>query len=219
MGTNHVQEVTVVRNDNHGAFTRIQCLFQPTNGIDIQVVGRFVEQQNIRIREQCLRQQHTQFPAWRHFTHQTVVLFYRNTYTQQQLTSTRFSSVAIIFSYFGFQLCGVHVVFIGRFRISIDAVAFMNGRPQLGVAHHDHIQYAFIFIRELILTQLTYTLIRIKRHVAGGRFQIATHDFHERRFTATICPNQTITIATAKFDRNVFKQWLRAKLHGDIVGA
>ena len=79
MRAHHVQEVTVVRNDDHGAVTFIQHLLQPADGIDVQVVGRFVEQQNIRIGKQRLRQQYTQLPARRDFAHRAVVLLHRNT--------------------------------------------------------------------------------------------------------------------------------------------
>ncbi|MNC39243.1 hypothetical protein D3C75_878920 [compost metagenome] len=47
--TNHVQEVTVVRNDDHGAVTFVENRFQPTNGVDVEVVRRFIEQQDIRV--------------------------------------------------------------------------------------------------------------------------------------------------------------------------
>ena len=78
VSTHRVQEVTVVRNDDHGAVTLTQRFLQPADSIDIQVVGRFVEQQNIWISKQCLRQQHTQFPAGRYSTHQAEMLFQRN---------------------------------------------------------------------------------------------------------------------------------------------
>ena len=79
----HIQEVAVMGNDDHGAVARIQRLLQPADGVDIQVVGRFVEQQNIRVRKQRLCQQHTQFPAGCDFTHRAVMLFQRDPHTQQ----------------------------------------------------------------------------------------------------------------------------------------
>ncbi|MNL84285.1 hypothetical protein D3C87_2122130 [compost metagenome] len=54
MGADHVQEVTVVGNDDHGAATFVQHLLQPANGIDVQVVRRFIKQQNFWVREQRL---------------------------------------------------------------------------------------------------------------------------------------------------------------------
>ena len=65
-----------MRDDDHGAVTLVQHLFQPANGVDVEVVGRFVEQENIRISKQRLRQKHTQLPARSNFTHRAVVLFF-----------------------------------------------------------------------------------------------------------------------------------------------
>jgi hypothetical protein len=48
--------------------------------------------------------------------------------------------------------------------------------------------------------------------------QIAAQNFHKGRFAATIRADQPIAVAVAKFDRHVFKQGLRPKLHGDIRG-
>ncbi|MNS80480.1 hypothetical protein D3C72_1141600 [compost metagenome] len=88
VGADHVQEVTVVRNDDHGAATFVQHLLQPANGVDVQVVRRFIEQQNFWIGEQRLRQKHTQLPAWCDFAHQAVMLLHRNTDAEQQFTGT-----------------------------------------------------------------------------------------------------------------------------------
>ncbi len=64
VGAHAVQEVTVVRDDDHQAGTLGQDVFQPADGVDVQVVGRFVEQQHFRVGEQRLGQQYAQFPAW-----------------------------------------------------------------------------------------------------------------------------------------------------------
>ena len=51
---NAVEKVPIVRNDDHGAVTRGQNRFQPADGVDIQVVGRLVQQQHFRIGKQRL---------------------------------------------------------------------------------------------------------------------------------------------------------------------
>ncbi|CSI52995.1 Uncharacterised protein [Vibrio cholerae] len=72
-----------MRDDDHGAVTRIQRIFQPANGVDVQVVGRFVKQHDIWICKQDLRQQHTQFPTRSHTAHQAVMLLKRNTHREK----------------------------------------------------------------------------------------------------------------------------------------
>jgi hypothetical protein len=41
--------MAVMGDDHHGALTFIENSFQPANRVDIQVVGWFVKQQNIRV--------------------------------------------------------------------------------------------------------------------------------------------------------------------------
>src|SRR5690606_30259336 len=63
VGADRVQEVAIVGNDDHGGVARGQHVFQPADGVDVQVVGRLVEQQHFRVGEQRLGQQHAQLPA------------------------------------------------------------------------------------------------------------------------------------------------------------
>ena len=69
-----VQKMTVMRDDHHGAVARVENVFQPADGVDVEVVGRLVQQQDVRVGEQCLRQQHAQLEAGRDCTHGPVVL-------------------------------------------------------------------------------------------------------------------------------------------------
>ena len=46
-----IQEITVMRNNDNGIFEINQELFQPCDGIKIQVVGRFVQKQDIGVSE------------------------------------------------------------------------------------------------------------------------------------------------------------------------
>ncbi|MOA40187.1 hypothetical protein D3C78_1620370 [compost metagenome] len=43
---------------HHGAGIVAQVLFKPRNGFRIKVVGRFVEQQQVRLRQQQAAQRH-----------------------------------------------------------------------------------------------------------------------------------------------------------------
>ncbi len=72
VGADLVQEVAVVRDDDHGRVALVQHVFQPADGVDVEVVGRLVEQQDVGIREQRLRQQHAQLPARRDVAHRAV---------------------------------------------------------------------------------------------------------------------------------------------------
>ena len=53
-----IEEMTVMTDDNHGGFIVIERAFKPTNRMDIQIVGRLIEQQHVGPGEQRLSQQH-----------------------------------------------------------------------------------------------------------------------------------------------------------------
>ena len=58
-----IQEVAVVGDQQQGAGVVAQPVFQPEDGVQIQVVGRFVEQQQVGRAHQRLRQVQAHPPA------------------------------------------------------------------------------------------------------------------------------------------------------------
>ena len=67
-----IQEVTVVCYGNYRSFVLLQVLFQPVNAFCIQVVGRLVEQQDVRFLQQQTAQSHTAAFTSRKVLHQLV---------------------------------------------------------------------------------------------------------------------------------------------------
>ena len=59
--SNIVQKTAVVGNHNQAAFKRLEQVFQPDNRVDVQMVGRFVQQQYIGLLHPSLRQGDTLF--------------------------------------------------------------------------------------------------------------------------------------------------------------
>ena len=64
-----LQELTVVGDEQHRAAEFQQHLFQPGDGMNVQVVGRLVEQQYVGLTDQRLGQQHPATPATRQLGH------------------------------------------------------------------------------------------------------------------------------------------------------
>ena len=58
-----IQEHPVVRHKHERPWETRQVLFQPINGLQVQVIGGFVEQEHLRIAHQGLRQGHAPLPA------------------------------------------------------------------------------------------------------------------------------------------------------------
>ncbi|MCY1292592.1 hypothetical protein D9M70_418250 [compost metagenome] len=211
-----VQEVTIVGNDDHRAVARGQHVFQPTDGVDVQVVGRLVEQQHFRIGEQCLGQQHAQLPARRHFAHRPEMLFQLNAQAEQQFAGAGFGGVAVHLGELGFQLGHRHAVLFAHFRQRIDALAFGLHPPQLGVAHDHGVDHRELLVGELILAQLAEAHVGLEHHLAGRGFEVVAEDLHESRFAAAVGTDQAVAVAVAELDGDVLEQGLGPELHGDV---
>src|SRR5690606_35267730 len=56
MGTDRIQKVTVVRNHYYTVIVICQKVFQPTDGFIIQIVGRLIHNEHIRISKKSLCQ-------------------------------------------------------------------------------------------------------------------------------------------------------------------
>ena len=218
MGTYLIQKMTIMRNDDHGGIAFVQHIFQPANRIDVEVIGRFVQQQNIRIGKQGLCEQDPQLPARCNGTHQAFMQFQSDTDAEEQFACPCFRRIAVVFGKSGFELGRLHVIFIGRIGIGINGIAFRHGFPHLLVPHHDDIENAHILIRELILIQFAKTFILVESDSPGSSFPVTTQNFDERRLAGTVSPDQAVTVSFTEFDGNIFEQGLGAELYGNIGG-
>ena len=68
-----VQEVAIVRDDDQRAVVADQELAQPVDRVEVEVVGRLVEQQRLRMAEERLRQQHADLLAALQLRHLLLV--------------------------------------------------------------------------------------------------------------------------------------------------
>ncbi len=79
-----VEEITVVRDQDQRALIALQPLLQPDDGIQIEVVSRFIEQQQIGAADQRLGQVKTHAPATGEVADRTFQLFIAETQTVQK---------------------------------------------------------------------------------------------------------------------------------------
>ena len=88
-----IEEVAVVRNEHQRALIALEPLLQPDDGVEIQVVGRFIQQQQIGAAEQRLGQVQAHTPATGEASDRRVELIAAKTQTVQQLGGTGANAV------------------------------------------------------------------------------------------------------------------------------
>ena len=86
------------------------------------------------------------------------------------------------------------------------------------MAHYHGVDYRELLEGKLVLIESADALVGRGRDIACRRDQAAVENFHKCRFATSIRADEAVTVAVAKFDRDVLEEWLGGELHGDIGG-
>ena len=218
VGAHAGEEVPVVRDDHHGARAAVEHVFQPADAVDVEVVGRLVQQQDVRVAEEGLREEHAQLPAGCHRAHRALVLRRRHAQAEQQLARARLRGVAAVLCVLRLQIRRAQEFGFARLRVGVDRVALAHRSPHFDVAHQHHVEHPLVLVGELVLAELADALVGIDRHRAGAGLEVAAEDLHESRLAAAVGADQAVAVAAAELDGDVLEQGLGPELHGDAGG-
>ena len=114
VGANAVEEVAIVRDDDQHAFVLVQKILQPVDRIEIEVVGRLVQQQRLRMSEERLRQQHADFLSARQLSTSCARALVGNVEALQQHRGVALGGVAVFFADNAFQFAEPHAIGVGH---------------------------------------------------------------------------------------------------------
>ena len=91
----HVQKVAVVRNEHKRIGVILEVIFQPITRFEIKMVGRFVEEQQIRLLEKQFGQRNSHLPAARKFLGAAFPIALRKPQAGEHRTGLRFNGITI----------------------------------------------------------------------------------------------------------------------------
>jgi len=208
-----IEKFAVVRDHDQRARIAMQPVFEPDDGVEVQVVGRFVEQQQIRAAHQCLGEIQAHAPAARETAHARACLVEREAEAEQQCFGARRRRVAV-----GVGERGVRFGF-GR--------AVMRGgrrrdacfdRAQRRIAVQRIVERGFIDGGRLLRD--VRDLPR-RRHckITSVRVQLAEQHGEQGRFTRAVCAHEACLLAGIEREGGLFEKRLRAARETELVEA
>ena len=130
-----------------------QVIFKPHHGFHIQVIGRFVQQQIVRITVKRLRQHHAYLFLTAQFTHQCIVLVFLHSQATEQHGGVTFGIPTVKFRKFLLQFGHFQTVLIGKVFFGIQYFALFHNIPQYGMPHHHCIHHRKSIPFEVVLAQ------------------------------------------------------------------
>lgn len=216
MGADLVQEVAVVGDHDHRALVVLEQIAEPVDAADVEVVGRLVEQQDVGVVEQHLREQHPQLETAGQAGKRLVVLFDRNAEADEQLGRIGFHRIAARVAEKPFDIVGALLLLLGEFELAVEIFAFLMDLPEVLVAHVDHIENRNVFVIIVVLFQEPHAAVLVDRDRSGGGILLAGENLHESRFAGTVRADQAVTAAGIELDGDVLEQHLLPEPHRNI---
>ena len=206
---------------HHRLGTLRQELLQPLDTLDIEVVGRLIEEEHIRLLEQDLCQLDTHTPSTGKLPGRTVEIFTGETKTAERalyfrlVVFTAHHHIAIMFlGEFLHELGIALALVVGA--VSHFLLHLVEARLHLGIVGeslagfllHGGIVLQFHHLRQVADGGFVWD-----SHHAGGWLLQATENLQHRRFAGTVLTYQGYTVAVVDNEAYIIEKWLYAKLY------
>ena len=203
-----------MRDHQGGTGKLLQEFFEPANRQYVEMVGRLIEQQDIRGTSEHLGEQDAQLEATGEGRKRLPVNLGRQAEPLEDFRGTSLGRIAVVTLHDLLEL-GVAV----RIKFILGALEqrfFGDHRvPQLLVAHHGDAEDLLFLVDELILPQHAELESLGDRHRAAAGFLLAGENGEQRRLARAIGTHQPIALAGGEPKRNVGEQGLAAEGFGE----
>ncbi len=193
-----IQKIAVVGNQQQGAGVTLEPVFKPQNGVEVQVVGRFVEQQQVRGAHQCLRQVQAHTPATGETADLTLHLFVGEAQPGQQLASACVGGITVGAVELRMQT-GLSGTVLRGFGLGQRALYLAQALVAI-----EHVIHGQAFERVDLLAHVRDTPVGGQQAVAGVRRQFSTQQGKQAGFTGAIGTDQTGFMAGVQSQLGVF---------------
>ena len=195
MGADPVQEITVVADHDHGVFKIDQEVLQPCDGVQIQVVGRLVQKQIVRISEERLCQKHLHLDIILQTRHFRIMVLRVNAKAVQKCRCIALCVPAVHFRKLSLQLGSTDTILLGEVFLHVNGVLLLHDLVQTLVSHDDRIHYVILIIFEVILLQNGETLPRVHGNITAGGLQLTGQDPEKCRFSRSVGADKSIAVS------------------------
>ena len=146
-----VQKIAVVGYDDDRAVVIHEEVLQPDDGIDVQIVGRLVQQNDVRMAEKRMRQQNLYLLPGIHFAHLARMQGSGDAEPLQQLRGVRFGLPAAQLRELLLQLRRADPVLVAEIFFPVQGILFQPAFVQTGIAHDDGVDNRICVVHILVL--------------------------------------------------------------------
>ena len=205
-----------MRDNQYRMFELREILLQPLHGVEVEVVGGLVQQQVVRLTEECLGQHDAHLLLTREVAHEHLVLLLLDTKAAEQSSGIALSRVAAHLGVLLFQLSHADAVSITEILLHIQRVALMHDVPEHGVSHEHGVEHRLVVVLEVILREHAQSLARPHLDGAFVGFQFAADGLQQSGFACTVSADDAVDVAVGELHVDVLVEDAFAELDGEV---
>ena len=181
------------------------------------MVVRLVEEQQVGLGEQRLREQHAQAEAARQLAHRTLVPRVRDAEARKQRSRLRLGLVATEAGKVALEHGeALPCRRVGSLGTREQPLSLLERGPQLRAPAHDDIEHALVVVAEVVLPERADAQPTEARDVACRRLQLTGHHPQQRRLPGPVRADEAVVPVRPQLPRDALVQGLPAEAHGDV---
>ncbi len=192
-------------------------LLEPLDCLHVKVVGRLVQKEDVRVAEQCLREEDLDLERAFQVPHQFMVIFRADAEAQKQALRVGLGFPAVHFREFGLELGCPDAVLVGEILLHVEGILLLADVVETAVAHDDGVEDFVVVVFEMVLLEEGNALARRHRDGAGGGFKLSVENLQECGLAGSVRSDESVAVAFGEFDVDIRKQGLLAHPVSDIV--
>ncbi len=206
MRAHRVEEVAVVGHDKNRILEIGQILFEPRHCVEVEVVGRFVEQKVVGISEKSFGEKYTHLFIGAYVAHKHIVAVFPDAESAQKRGSIAFGIPAFQFGEFFFQFGSPYAVGIAEISLGVEGVFFLHYIPKDRMPAQNGFENRTVIEFEVVLLKHAHALARTLFDRALSRRQLTAEHTHQRRLACTVSTDDSIAVTGRKLQVHVLEK-------------
>ena len=216
VGANLVEEVTVVRNNEHGVFEVAEIIFKPFHSFEVKVIGRLVEEEVVGLTEEGLCQHYAHLLLVGEVAHEFAVEGLLDAEAGKQGGGVVFGRVAADGGKLVFEFGYFDAVLVCEVFFRVEGVAFLHDLPHHSVTLQYGVKHRLVVEFEVVLRENRQAFAGTEFHLAFGGLEFAADGFEEGGFTGAVGTDDTIDVAVREFHVHILIEDALAELNGYV---
>ena len=193
-----------------------KIFLQPFHRLQVEVVGRLVEEQVVGLAEESLGEHDAHLLLAGKRAHELIVEVFLDAQAGKEGGGIVLCLVASHVGKFVLQFCNKYAILVSKVLLGIQGIALLHDVPHDGMPLQHGVEYSLVVEFEVVLAQHAQAFAGAHFKCAFRGLQFAADHFQQSGFSGTVGTDDTIDVAIRKFHVHVLIQHAFAKLYGNV---